>query len=395
MLKRRRIMPVNINASRRRFLKIGSSMILASTARSSSAKVLFKRKSPVSRELLEVGLILGSGGQSNGIWGKYLNPPEGEIRRTGMIFTKVWSADPKVAEGFSKKTGVEIVKNFDDMVGKVHAMFVDDFFAVAYNYKLARPYLEAGIPTFVNRPYADSMLKARDMVNRAKKGGAPLLTGSDWEFLKEVHTVRKKVKLEEITGYEAWNSSADYYSHGLHGVWFAYTACGGGIHSVSLKSKNWRTCVNPHDPEKCGITYVLYKDRGKGPFIGKINEGKMPGIGLNNCAIIIQPGDQTHIHHWVDSWGRGEFAWLPMLHRIPRMFETGDMYQTHDEILEKTAMFIAAFRSHLEMEGKMVSLDTLPEDWAIGSPYRDENSKAAIEPYIKLFGKEKGAIQPL
>ena len=83
-------MPVNINASRRRFLKIGSSMILASTARSSSAKVLFKRKSPVSRELLEVGLILGSGGQSNGIWGKYLNPPEGEIRRTGMILTKVW-----------------------------------------------------------------------------------------------------------------------------------------------------------------------------------------------------------------------------------------------------------------------------------------------------------------
>ena len=77
-------------------------MILASSAPLSGAEVTFKRKSPASRELLEVGLILGSGGQSNGIWGKILNPTEGEIRRTGMIFTKVMvPADPKVAESFS------------------------------------------------------------------------------------------------------------------------------------------------------------------------------------------------------------------------------------------------------------------------------------------------------
>jgi len=122
----------NNNATRRRFLKIGSSMILAtSAAPSSDAKVLFKRTSPASKDLLEVGLILGHGGQSNGIWGRLLNPPEGEVRRTGMLFTKVWSADPQVAEGFRNRFGVEIVKNYDSMVGKVHAMFVDDFFAVA------------------------------------------------------------------------------------------------------------------------------------------------------------------------------------------------------------------------------------------------------------------------
>jgi predicted dehydrogenase len=190
-----------------------------------------------------------------------------------MLFTKVWSADPKVAEQFSKITGVEIVKNFDGMVGKVHGMFVDDFFAAAYNYKLAQPYLEAGIPTYINRPYADSMVKARGMVNAAKKGNAPLMTASDWEFLKEVHIVRSKVKPDDITGYEAWNSSNDFYSHGLHGLWFAYTAIGGGIHSVSFKSKDWRTSVNPFDPAKCGVTNVLYKDRGKGKFTGNIYDG--------------------------------------------------------------------------------------------------------------------------
>jgi hypothetical protein len=388
-------MTVNIDTTRRRFLKIGSSMILASLAHLSGANVLFKRTSPASKELVEVGLVLGHGGQSNGIWGRLLNPPEGEVRRTGMLFTKVWSADPQVAERFSKKFGPEIVKNYDDMVGKVHAMFVDDFFAAAYSYKLAQPFLEAGIPTVIRCPQADSMAKARRLVSSAQKGGAPLMTCSDWEHLKEVHTVRSKVKLDEITGYEAWNSSADFYSHGIHGLWLAYAAVGGGIHSVSLKTKDWRTGVNPHDPEKSGITYVVHKNRGKGPFIGKINEGQIPGIGGNNCGIVVQPGDRTFVNHWVDEWARDEFEWLPMLHRIQRMFETGYMYQSYDEILEKTAMFIAAFYSHLEMKGAMVTLDALPEDWAIGSPYRDEKSKDYIEPYIKLFGKENGVLQPL
>jgi hypothetical protein len=44
----------------------------------------------------------------------------------------------------------------------------------------------------------------------------------------------------------------------------------------------------------------------------------------------------------------------------------------------------------------MVPLDTLPEDWAIGSPYGvfSADSKAAIERYEKLFGKEKGFLRP-
>ena len=50
-----------IKTSRRRFIKIGSSMILATAASSSGAEVLFKRKSHVSKELLVVGLILGAG----------------------------------------------------------------------------------------------------------------------------------------------------------------------------------------------------------------------------------------------------------------------------------------------------------------------------------------------
>lgn len=136
-----------------------------------------------------------------------------------MIFTKAWSPKREVAEQFSKNFGVEIVDTFDSTVDKVDGIIVDDFNAVAYNYKLAEPYLDSGMPTFINRPFADSLYKARTMIERSKKGGAPLMTASSYEHLKEVYTIQEKVKRDEITGYEAWNACSDYYSHGLHGVW--------------------------------------------------------------------------------------------------------------------------------------------------------------------------------
>ena len=385
----------SVTTTRRKFFKLGASMVLATTASSAGAAVRFKRKSPASLDLVEVGILTTAGGHSKGIWTKFSNPTEGSSRRTGMIVTKVWTLKDDVADFYKKTFGVERENKMEGMIGKVDGVLVDDFYGVAYNYKMARPYLEAGVPTFVNRPFGDSMKKVRDMTTRAKKDGAPLMTASSFEHIKEVHTVRKKVKLDEITGYEAWNSCSDYYSHGLHGVWWAYAAVGGSIKAVSMKSKNWRTCANPHDPEKSGITYVIYKDRGKvGPFIGKINEGQMPEVGGNNCSIVIQPGNQTHIHHWVDSWGRDQYLWIPMLHRIQHMFETGEMYQTYDEIEEKCAMFIGAFYSHLEREGKMVFLDNIPESWAIGSPHGVGSATEIDKIYAEYFGQETGAITP-
>ena len=75
----------NANESRRRFLKIGASIVLATTAPAAGAAVRFKRKSPASHDLVEVGLLLGTGGHSDGIWGRIINPPEGQIRRTAEL----------------------------------------------------------------------------------------------------------------------------------------------------------------------------------------------------------------------------------------------------------------------------------------------------------------------
>lgn len=272
------------------------------------------------------------------------------------------------------------------MVDKVDGIMIDDFNAVAYNHKLARPYLEAGIPAFINRPFTDSIKKAKEMIDLAKKYNAPIMTGSSYEHIQEMYTIRAKVKRDEISGYEAWNACSDYYSHGLHGVWGAYAAIGGGIEAVSLSCKDLRKSAG-------GITVVSYKDRGKGPFTGKINEGQMPDESSHWFAITIQPLKQNYVFNSMDEWGIDEFMWLPMLHRIQWMFETGGLYQTHEEILEKSSLFTGAFFLNLERGGKMVRLSEIPEDWAIGSPYGFYDAGSQIDMYARLFGKESGRIK--
>jgi len=78
------------------------------------------------------------------------------------------------------------------MVDKVDGVMIDDFDAVAYNYKLAQPYLEAGMPTFINRPFADSIRKARGMLDLAKKYNAPIMTGSSYEHLQLITPSEQK-----------------------------------------------------------------------------------------------------------------------------------------------------------------------------------------------------------
>jgi len=195
-----------------------------------------------------------------------------------------------------------------------------------------------------------------------------------------------RVKREEITGYEAWNACSDYYTHGLHGVWGSYAAAGGGVESVSLECKDWLKSQG-------SVTTIYYKDRGRGAFAGKVHEGQKPNEAPHWFNIIIQPGSREFTFNSMDAWAIDEFMWLPMLHRIQWMFETGELHETHEDILEKTALFIGAFYSHFENKGEKVRLADIPEDWAIGSPY-GFSEPVRIEAYSKLFGKEKGYLQP-
>ncbi|KKL12130.1 hypothetical protein LCGC14_2538840, partial [marine sediment metagenome] len=75
----------------------------------------------------------------------------------------------EVAEELAKKYKCEAVKNYYDMVGKVDGMIFAGFNEVKWWPQLTKPYLEAGIPCFINRPFAYSMKDANTIIKTAKK----------------------------------------------------------------------------------------------------------------------------------------------------------------------------------------------------------------------------------
>ncbi|MCE5250116.1 hypothetical protein LLG96_07830 [bacterium] len=350
----------------------------------------FARPETKSRTgLLKVGIILGGGNHAQNMWARLINavPATNNIpytpRRTGMVITHVWSVIPSWAEEFARTFGVEkVVGRFDDMVGKVDGLLIDAFFGTPYNHHLAKPYIESRTPVFLNRPFSDSIRKAEQIVDWAHKYNTPIMTGSSFEFLESTMNVRNRYPYEAVSEYDAYNATSDFYSHGVHGLLFAYACAGGNMEAVGHRTESWI--------KGGGMTSVVYKDRGKGPFIGKIHDFS---IEQYLCAIKFRDSEQYYGFGPAD-WD--QFMWIHLLQTIQVMFETGSMPDTHDRIVEKTAMFVAAFRSILREKGNLVGIDDLDEDWAIGPPWGHSGNPSQEEQdgYIRLFGEEKGELRP-
>ncbi|MCE5249330.1 Gfo/Idh/MocA family oxidoreductase [bacterium] len=372
--------------SRRAFLGMGA-VGVASQALAANPK----KKS--GNELLNIGLILGEWSHSENAWTRMINgvPNVNDVpytpKRTGMYYTHVWHIDQTVAKAFADRFNVpNVVKSFDGMVGKVDGIIIDVVFQIPWTYKLARPYLENGIPVYIDRPFTDSLRKAREMTELSKKYNTPVWSGSSLEHMCVTYEAIGHNPPESILGYETWSEGVpDYYTHGLHGIWWAYRTAGGGIHAIAQKTDDWS--------KGSGTSTIVYNDRGKGPFLGTINH-----TSRDNTLIYTQFKGQDRIFLCDGQTNWDEFVYGPMLTRIQGMFELGigGMPETHESLIEKLRLFLAGFRSILREKGEFVELKSLDEDWSVGCPWGQSYMPGmeAYQAYTKLLGAEKGEIRP-
>jgi predicted dehydrogenase len=302
----------------------------------------------------------------SGIWGPIIDPTS-EVkfqtcttRMTGMVMTHVWDMDKEGAQKFTQDyKGVEAVDNYWDMVGKVDGIILSDFDSCLHFKELTKPYLEAGVPIFINRPFALNLADAQEMIDLSKKYDTPIMSGSSFEFAPEIEQIKSQVAaVGPVRGFTAANSMSDYATHGIHGVLCMHACIGGGIRSMAYQTPDW------HTPN--GLITFEYEPRGEDGkvFYGSLQEisgtwGWIRVFGERSFEQFIQPG----IHFWV-----------PSLLVMQEMFETRVMPQSHEAIYEKTQMFLAAFKSHMECGGAPVALDDIG-DWQApllnADPYPD------------------------
>ena len=391
------------NTSRRSFFgktAVTSGLILADAsapkAQTDSVKPAVKKHTSTV-ELLNVGAAcVGIGSHLNyDIWSPMVNPAAPKTwpvgRTTGMKIAYCWDKDFTVATAYGKRFGCEPVKNYYDMVGKVDGMIFGGFNEVKWWPQLTKPYLEAGIPCHINRPFAFSMKAAKQIIETAKKYNTPILCTDEREYIKESMVARQKVEqiLKEgkiIVGGSGTNSAGNEYpAHGVHGLYFMLAIFGIDVKAVSFLSNGWwyektKTSINPMT---WGILNLLYNGleipgagKQNDPFIvcqhQKVsNSDASVNIHYTGKGGNITEGGNIQIeHHWDsgEPFNRLFYLFYPTILAMQRMFETHEMQWSYDYILKKTQIFLAGFKSHLEHKGAMVNVADIPDDWEAPCP---------------------------
>jgi hypothetical protein len=288
-----------------------------------------------------------------GVWGPIIEPSvdkgglaAAQTRMTDLRLTHVWDIDRRLADAFGHKYGATVVDEYGDMVGKVDGIILDDFDSCLHFKDLARPYLEAGVPMFINRPFALSLADAGQIIALGQKHDTPILSGSSFEYAPELKEIRRQVAAATpISGYCVANSSTDYASHGVHGLFFAYACVGGGIRSVAYQTRDWRSSG--------GTLRIEHEGRDGGlPFTGSVKET------ANDCgrfSLCGQQGFDTTVE-------TNTAFWVAIVQAMQKLFQTRRMPQTYEQLYEKTQLFLAGFKSHVECGGAPVPIDQIG-DW--------------------------------
>jgi predicted dehydrogenase len=97
------------------------------------------------------------------------------------------------------KYNLAVAENPLDMLGKVDALMVTARDG-KYHAGFARPFIEAGLPVFVDKPFTSDPDEALELVRLAKKKGVPLSGGSSVKYAPDVVALRDFVAANEIHG---------------------------------------------------------------------------------------------------------------------------------------------------------------------------------------------------
>jgi len=165
-------------------------------------------------------------------------PPFLDTRIT-HVFDKDAEAAGQFAEVFS---GVRPVKKVEQMVREVDAVLLGDAIGNGEDhFDLIAPALEAGLPTFCDKPLADKPTRAAEILSLAEKHGTPLMSSSLFRHFAEVlHVARLREtgefgKLQWLTvGYGAACIDNFIPVYAIHPVWAVAAICGVGFEGASL-----------------------------------------------------------------------------------------------------------------------------------------------------------------
>jgi len=340
--------------------------------------VILKRK--LNRDFIRVGMV-GLGPYSHAMaYTAAINEPSVPPRTT-MKVVAIWGKEDNYLSSFrgsdswrnqrmndlmsymsidtfTKKLDVEhVVKAPEEMLDLVDAVFITD---PEHALTLARPFLNAGKPVFINRPFAWSIGEAREIIRLAREHECPLAGGSCVPWMTEFQVAASRFNPQDVQCYYIDGSTANFGSYMPHILETAQKLVGGKVVRCSTHGMTW-----PADEDPLSIPPLMVHLEHE-----RILEDRDPVIGVASTWFGQPYRNWAKVHcdhdvveqavYWEGSRGvdHDEHLWLPLLRIIDRTFETGVWPENEDYLLNKVAAMLMAHKSGAE-GGRPVGIDEI------------------------------------
>jgi predicted dehydrogenase len=156
----------------------------------------------------------------------------------GFEVTHLFGLDDRRNKEVSEKGGIQnIVPDPMDMLGKIDIAFVE-FRHGALHLKYAKPFIESGIPVFVDKPLAANMSDARKLLSLAKRKRVPFASFSTLRFAAVVREVKdlfareKPVYLSVVSPGDLESEYGGLIFYGIHPAEIFNQIAGLGVKEV-------------------------------------------------------------------------------------------------------------------------------------------------------------------
>lgn len=145
----------------------------------------------------------------------YLKANEDTLGLNGAQVTYVWTQDPEISTSIAKAANIEhVAKNIEDMIGHVDAVILarDD---PRNHVAMAKPFIDAGIPIFIDKPLAVNREDLQYFSDQVAKGKF-IMSCSSMRYANECRIVKQEMSslgdLELATAV----GKKDWIKYGVH-----------------------------------------------------------------------------------------------------------------------------------------------------------------------------------
>ena len=241
------------------------------------------------------------------------------------------------AEICAKINGIpNVVDRPEDMIGYVDAviMATDDG---NEHVERCRPFIEAGIPMFIDKPLVNTEEDLRTFVKWHKEG-ARFISGSCMRYKKDQEPFyTNRYELGQIK-YICSPMIKKYETYGIHALERMYPLLGEGFVSVRNTGTKEKTVVHIKHSNGCDVNIIQ-------------------GYGMASLGMMVLGSYQGHMFNSSDSY----YAFKKQLDMFVHWLRTGEEPFPFSETVELMKLVIGGLRSR-EEGGREVFLDEIKVD---------------------------------